>query len=63
MQKSKPNNYKDRSSLTGESKISTEQLSSQIDYSEIPEWTEEDFAKSKRGLFYRPDSLLVRSAD
>ncbi len=35
---------------------------SQIDFSEIPEWTKEDFAKSKRGLFYRPDSDLVKSA-
>ena len=35
---------------------------SQIDYSEIPEWTKEDFAKSKRGLFYRPNSDLVKSA-
>ena len=34
---------------------------SQIDFSEIPEWTKEDFAKSKRGLFYRPKSILVKS--
>ena len=36
---------------------------SQIDFSEIPEWTKEDFANSKRGLFYRPNSKLVKSAD
>ena len=34
---------------------------SQIDYSDIPEWTAEDFANSKRGLFYRPNSILPKS--
>ena len=36
---------------------------SHIDFSEIPEWSKEDFANSKQGLFYRPNSKLVKSVD
>ena len=36
---------------------------SQIDFSEIPEWSKEDFANSKQGLFYRPNSKLVKSVE
>ena len=34
-----------------------------IDYSDIREWTKEDFANSKRGQFYRPNSVLKKSTD
>ena len=60
MQKSKLNNYKERCSPRLQSS-EIEIDDSQIDFSEIPEWTKEDFAKSKRGLFYRPNSILVKS--
>ena len=49
---------------TGESSYTTTQTrtgakderdDSKIDTSDIPEMTEEDFARSKKGLFYRPN--------
>ena len=49
---------------TGESSYSTVQTSTgttnerdelKVDTSDIPEMTEEDFARSKKGLFYRPN--------
>lgn len=35
---------------------------SEIDFSDIPEWTEEDFARAVQGKFYRPikTQLTVR---
>ena len=49
---------------TGESSYFTVQTSTdatnkrddlKVDTSDIPEMTEEDFARSKKGLFYRPN--------
>lgn len=31
-----------------------ERPDSEIDFSDIPEWTEEDFKNAERGKFYRP---------
>ena len=49
---------------TGESRYSSAQVStgakvesddSKIDTTDIPEMTEKDFARTKKGLFYRPN--------
>ena len=34
---------------------------SKVDTSDIPELTNEDWAKSKKNLFYRPNAILSRN--
>ena len=45
--------------LTDEQKAELEALEAmpddQIDYSDIPEMTDADWSKAKRGMFYKPD--------
>ena len=52
-----------RMSSRSQQSSDVEQDDSQIDFSEIREWTKEDFANSKRGLFYRPKSKLAQSTE
>jgi hypothetical protein len=39
-----------------------ERPDSEIDLSDIPEWTEEDFKNAVRGRFYRPDERKLSPA-
>ena len=34
---------------------------SKVDTSDIPEFTDEDWAKAKKNLFYRPNAILTRN--
>ena len=34
---------------------------SKVDTSDIPELTDEDWAKAKKNLFYRPNAILTRN--
>ena len=46
------NSYSTVHTSTG---VTDESDDSKVDTSDIPEMTEEDFSRSKKGLFYRPN--------